>query len=192
MRQLCFGRIRILLVFAIGVAFMGPSASIAKKKKLDNQSLKMAKVLNKDRENVFTGIEGMPLNEFIDHWAALAGRLDELYGGHQIKMKKFGAHVRFRQGFAQLAYLGLRMHSRVSPLTPSPQVLVSRHPFLQELVLDGSCYTGGGRYPKKVADLIAADPDMQHLLREEIEKWDTGNREKFEILFPVKAAKTMN
>ena len=192
MHQLCFRKLRILVFPMIAIALLGSSDAWAKTKKLDNDSLKMAKVLNKDREDAFSGKEGMPLNEFQEQWAALAERLDDLYGGHKVRMNKFGAHVRFRQGFAQLAYLGLRMHSRVTPLQPSPQELVSRHPFLQELVTQGTCYTGGGRYPKKVADLIAVDPDLQHLLRESIEKWDTKHREKFEILFPVEAAKSMN
>ncbi len=188
----CSTSIWRIAVFMICLTILGPSATWAKTKKLDNKSLKMAKALNKDREKAFSGEDGMPLNEFKDQWAALATRLDELYGGHKIRMKKFGSHVRFRQGFAQLVYLGLRMHSRVSPLSPSPQELISRHPFLQELILDGSCYTGGGRYQKKVSDLIAVDPDIQQLLRKEIEKWESGNRENFDILFPVVATKNMN
>lgn|GEM_PF-1374832 len=192
MHQLSSVILRIFVLPAIAIACLGSSDSWAKTKKLDNDSLKMAKVLNKDREKAFSGKEGMPLNKFQEQWAALAERLNNLYGGHKVRMNKFGSHVRFRQGFAQLTYLGLRTHSRVTPLKPSPQELVSRHPFLQELVLEGSCYTGGGRYQKQVADLIAVDPDLQHLLRERIEKWDTKHRGKFEILFPVEAAKSMN
>lgn len=167
-----------------------PSAD-AKSKKLDDKSLSMARRLAKDREAAFAGHGAMPLNEFKQGWKMLAARLNELYAGHKVRVNKVGAHVRFRMGFSHLTYMGLKVHTRVTPLHPSPGELVSAYPFLQELVVDGSFYPDGKRFPIKMKDLLQVEPQMVAALRESIDGWEQSHRKRFEKEFPIKAAKKM-
>lgn len=160
-------------------------------KKLDDRSLAMAKQLVKDREAAFSGEKAMPLNEFHQGWKLLAARLDELYAGHKVRVNKVGAHVRFRMGFSHLAYMGLKVHTRVTPLSPSPGELVAGYPFLQELVLDGSFYPDGKRFPLKMKELLQVEPQMVAALRESIDGWEEKYRERFVKDYPVKSAKKM-
>ena len=186
---------RFVLTTSIGI-FVGlslcdaPSVD-AKAKKLDDRSLSMAKQLAKDREAAFSGGKAMPLNEFHQGWKLLAARLDELYAGHKVRVNKVGAHVRFRMGFSHLTYMGLKVHTRVTPLSPSPGELVAGYPFLQELVLDGSFYPDGQRFPLKMKELLQIEPQMVAALRESIEGWEKKYRERFEKDYPVKSAKKM-
>ncbi len=163
----------------------------AETKKLDDKSLSMAKRLAKDREAAFSGEKAMPMNEFQQGWQLLAARLNELYAGHTVRMNKVGAHVRFRMGFSHLTYMGLKVHTRVTPLDPSPGELVAGYPFLQELVTDGSFYPGGRQFPTKMKDLLLVEPQMVSALRESLDGWDKKYRQRFEKEFPINAAKTM-
>ncbi|MDA0745244.1 MAG: hypothetical protein O2954_01920 [bacterium] len=181
---LCFGISLLALVLLAQVAD-------AEKKKIDNDTLDIVNLLNKDRESAFVSGEGMPISAYQDRWTGLVARLDSLYVGHEVRLNKFGSHVRFRQAFTELIYLNLRVHTKVGPLSPAPQEVVARHPFLQELVMEGSCYTDGGRYEKKMSDLLAAYPEFRFVLREHLEKWDSESRKEFEKAYPMKAAKTM-
>ena len=186
---------RFVLTISVGCFIclsvcLAPSAD-AKTKKLDDQSLSMAKRLAKDREAAFAGDKAMPLNEFKQDWERLAARLNELYAGHKVRVNKVGAHVRFRMGFSHLTYIGLKVHTRVTPLHPSPGELVSAYPFLQELVVDGSFYPDGQRFPIKMKDLLQVEPQMVAALRESIDGWEENHRKRFEEEFPIKAAEKL-
>ena len=173
------------LIVAGSICLSLPTTSAAKKKKLDNESLKMAKFLVKDRQKAFWNEEGaIPLDEFQAKWKELAVRLDTMYSGHQVRLRKFGSDHRFREWFAHLNYMGLRVHVKVTPLNPGPQNLIARHPFLQELLLKGSFYTRDSKYPKKISDLLAVNPQMLKVARETLDFWDSENRKAFEKQFP--------
>ena len=187
--------VRCVVTTSIGI-FIGlslcPAPSVdAKAKKLDDKTLAMAKQLAKDREAAFSGEKAMPLNEFQQGWKLLAARLDELYSGHKVRVNKVGAHVRFRMGFSHLTFMGLKVHTRVTPLKPSPGELVAGYPFLQELVLDGSFYPDGQRFPLKMQELLQIEPQMVASLRESIDGWEEKYRERFEKEYPVKSAKKL-
>ncbi len=187
--------VRFVLTTSVGFficlsACPAPSVD-AETKKLDDKSLSMAKRLAKDREAAFSGEKAMPINEFQQSWKLLAARLDELYAGHNVRVNKVGAHVRFRMGFSRLTYIGLKVHTRVTPLEPSPGELVAGYPFLQELVTDGSFYPDGSKFPVKMRDLLHVSPQMVSALRENLDGWDRKYRQEFEKEFPIKAAKTM-
>ncbi len=186
---------RFFLTAAVGFFIclsmcQAPSAD-AKTKKLDDKSLSMAKRLAKDRESAFAGAKAMPLNEFKQGWKLLAERLNELYSGHTVRVNKVGAHVRFRMGFSHLTYMGLKVHTRVTPLDPSPGELVAGYPFLQELMIDGSFYPDGRQFPTKMKDLLHVEPQMVAALRESLDGWDSKTRQRFDKEYPIKAAKTM-
>ena len=187
--------VRSVLTTSVGFFIclsMCPVPSVdAETKKLDDKSLSMAKRLAKDREAAFFGEKAMQLNEFQESWKLLATRLNELYAGHKVRVNKVGAHVRFRMGFSHLTYMGLKVHTRVTPLNPSPGDLVAGYPFLQELVLDGSFYPHGSQFPVKMKDLLQVEPQIVSALRESLDGWEKKYRQRFEKEFPIKAAKTM-
>ena len=156
----------------------------AKKKKLNDKILKEAVTLAKDREAKFAGGEAMDNDTFQAAWSEFAQRLEEDYVGHEVKLKKFGTDVRYRKGFAHIFYLGLRSQTRGLELNPTAQSVVAAHPFLQELILEGSCYTGGDPFPKKVSELIDANPGIPFLLAENLENWDDKYKKKFLKAYP--------
>lgn len=156
----------------------------AKTKKLDKKIVDTAVSLGKDREAAFTREKAMSIEEFKENWQAFAQRLDETYAGHEIKLKTFGPDVRSRKGFTHLLYMVLKVQTAGTVLKPSVQELVAKHPFLQELILEGSCYTGGDPFPKKMRDLIKAQPGMQYLIREHLTAWNGEYRTLFEKEFP--------
>jgi hypothetical protein len=171
-----------LMVVGFLVIVLGVGGSEAKTKRLDNKIVDTAEFLAKDRESAFSGDKALPLSEFQYKWEAFVKQLDETYLGHKIKLTKFGTDVRLRKVFSHLLYLALRVQQK-SALTPTPQELVGRHPFLQELMLDGACYTGGDAFPKKMKDLLKANPEMQFSIRDHLDKWDSKYRKQFEKAF---------
>jgi hypothetical protein len=156
----------------------------AKKKRLKDGILKEAVKLGKDRENKFTGEKAMENEAFQAAWEDFVTHLDADYAGHEIALKKFGTDVRFRKGFAHLMYVALRSETRGVELKPTAQSVVSRYLFLQELMLHGSCYTGGDPFPKKVSDLFLAIPGIPFLLAEHLETWDEKYQKKFKEVYP--------
>ena len=171
-----------LLAIACVLAFGRPVA--AKQKKLSDQILKEAVSLAKDRESKFSGETAMDNEAFQAAWKAFADRLSADYAGHDVQLKKFGTDVRFRKGFTHIMYMGLRSQTRGLDLQPSAQEVVASHPFLQELVLEGSCYTGGDPFPKKVSELIQANPGIPFLLAENLAAWDKKYKDRFEKVYP--------
>jgi len=71
-------------------------------------------------------------------------------------------------------YISLRTQTLGVELNPSAQSVVGWHPFLQELILEGSCYTGGDPFPKQVPDLLQANPGIRSYLQR-IWKHETRN-----------------
>lgn len=176
-------RAGMLLMAAACLALLGQPVE-AKKKRLNDKILKEAVRLAKDREAKFSGEEAMDNEAFQAAWTAFATALDEEYAGHEVKLKKFGTDVRFRKSFSHVIYMGLRSQTRGLELKPSAQQVVATHPFLQELILEGSCYTGGDPFPKKVSELMEANPGIPFLLAENLETWDKKYREQFKKAFP--------
>lgn len=167
-----------ILIGCLGLLLFAGSVD-AKSKKLDNRITKIAEDLAKDRELAFSGGKSMPLADFQQRWTAFAKQLDDEYAGYEIALKTFGTDVKQRNVFTHVMYMAFRVQQK-SPLSPMPQEVVARHPFLQELMVEGSCYTGGDPYPKKIKDLLRANPDVLLVLRDHIEKWDGDFRKKFE------------
>lgn len=172
------------LVVVIACVVMFSQSVEAKQKRLNDKILKAATKLSKDREAKFSGESAMDDEAFQAGWKTFAEKLDAEFAGHPVKLKKFGTDVRYRKGFAHVMYLALRSQTRGLELKPSAQELVSHHPFLQELVLEGSCYTGGDPFPKKVSDLIQANPGIPHLLAENLDSWDEKYQTKFRRTYP--------
>lgn len=173
----------VVLASMVGVlAFV--SGVEAKTKRLDDKTLQMAVDLAKDREAAFAREEAMSTEAFEARWTAFAAHLNELYGEHEVRLRKFGTDVRFRKGFTHLLYMAFRVQTRGTLLSPSAQEVVAKHTFLQELVLEGSCYTGGDSFPKKMRDLLKAQPEMQYLIRENLTAWNGKYRKQFEKVFP--------
>ena len=156
----------------------------AKKKRLKDNILKEAVVLGKDREKKFAGEKAMANAEFQASWTSFIKHLDAEYLGHEVALKKFGSDVRFRKSFTHLMYISLQSQTRGIELEPTAQLVVSKYPFLQELMLRGSCYTGGDPYPKKVSDLLAASPGITFLLAEHLDIWDKKYQKKFREMYP--------
>jgi len=177
-------RLPVALVAGVLVLVISARCSEAKTKRLDKRTLKAAVALGKDREAAFAGEEAMPAEEFKERWTAFASQLNEAYGGHEVRLKKFGVDVGYRKGFTHLLYMALKVQTRGTLLSPPVQELVSEHTFLQELSLQGSCYTGGDAFPKKMRDLLEAQEAMQYLLREHLDKWEGKHRKQFEKVFP--------
>jgi hypothetical protein len=146
--------------------------------------LKEAVKLGKDREKKLAGEKAMENRAFQASWTTFVDHLDAEYYGHEVALKKFGSDVRFRKSFAHLMYVSLCSQTRGVELNPSAQSVVSRYPFLQELMLQGSCYTGGDPFPKKVSDLLAANPGIPFLLAEYLETWDEKYQKKFKETYP--------
>ena len=151
----------------------------ARSKRLDNKITKLAEDLAKDRELAFSGGKAMPLEDFQEQWTAFAKQLNDNYEGYTIALRTFGTDVKQRNVFTHVMYMAFRVQQR-SPLTPAPQEVVARHSFLQELMVDGSCYTGGDPFPKRMRDLLRANPDVLLILRDHLEKWNDDSREKFQ------------
>ena len=172
---------RFLVVGFLGI-LLGVGGSEAKTKRLDKEAVNTAEFLAKDRESAFAGQKALPLSEFQYKWEAFVKQLDETYLGHTVKLKKFGTDVRMRKVFSHLLYMALRVQQK-SSLVPTPQEVVGRHAFLQELVLEGACYTGGDAFPKKMKDLLMANPEMQFSIRDHLDKWDSKYRKAFEKVF---------
>ncbi|MDA0711359.1 MAG: hypothetical protein O3B73_14255 [bacterium] len=154
----------------------------ARDKMIDGKTADTAAKLANDREAAFSGDEAMPLEAFKSQWTAFANELNETFGGQTVKLKSFGNDVGIRKGFSHLIYMALRVQSGTE-LTPSAQDLIRQHPFLQELTVSGSCYTGGDPYPKKMKDLLIAFPEMIGALRAGLDGWDASYRKKFEQTF---------
>jgi hypothetical protein len=178
MRNIGVGLLTVACVLMLGE----PVA--AKRKKLNDEILKEVVKLAKDRESKFAGDAAMDNPTFQAAWKAFADRLDEEYAGHEVKLKKFGTDVRFRKGFSHILYMCLRSQTRSLELQPTAQEVVANHPFLQELILEGSCYTGGDPFPKKVSDLMQANPGIPFLLAEHLKTWDRKYKSKFEKVYP--------
>jgi hypothetical protein len=174
------GRRVALMLAALAVAAGNVDA---KAKRLDDKTLATAVNLAKDRELQFAGEAAMSAEEFQKAWAGFCEDMAQ-YQGSEIALKKFGNDVRFRKGFAHIIYVGLRAQTKDLELKPSVQELVANHPFLQELVIEGSCYTGGDPFPKKLVELLQASPGMQFLLGETLKGWDPKYSEEFRKLFP--------
>jgi hypothetical protein len=156
----------------------------AKKKRMKDDILKVAVRLGKDREAKFSGEKAMDDETFQAGWKSFVDKLDADYAGNEIKLKKFGSDVRFRKGFAHLMYIALRSQTRGMELKPAAQVVVSRHAFLQGLMLEGSCYTSGDLFPKKVSELMEASPGIPFLLSENLKDWDEKYRKDFKKAYP--------
>ncbi|MBS10312.1 MAG: hypothetical protein CME19_01750 [Gemmatimonadetes bacterium] len=156
----------------------------AKKKRLNDKILKEAVALAKDREKKFSGETAMDNEAFQASWATFTEKLNGEYAGHEVKLKKFGNDVRYRNGFTHVMYMALRSQTRGVELKPPAQEVIAAHPFLQELIIEGSCYTGGDPFPKKVAELIEANPGIPFLLSEKLDLWDRKLRSKFEKAHP--------
>lgn len=169
-------------VFCILILSFMTYTADAKNKRLDKKIVEAATVLAKDRESAFAGSEAMPLSDFKAQWAALVTQLDENYHTHTIKLKSFGTDVGIRKSFTHLLYMALRVQQK-GELEPLVQDVISRHPFLQELTVEGACYTGGDAFPKKMKDLLKAYPDMQGAIRAKLDAWDKQYRKKFEKEF---------
>jgi hypothetical protein len=56
---------------------------------------------------------------------------------------------------------------------------------------EGSCYTRGDRYPKKMADFLVAYPQMALMLRQHMDAWEKDHRKAFDESFPINAANAM-
>ena len=158
------------------------SVADAKNKRLENKVVETATLLAKDREAFFSHSEAMPVVDFMVQWVALVADLDKNYQGHTFELKRFGKDVAIRKGFSHLIYMALRIQQKFD-LEPLVQDVISRHPFLQELTVEGTCYTGGDAFPKKMKDLLKAYPEMQGVIRAKLDDWDKGNRENFEKEF---------
>ena len=130
----------------------------------------------------------MSTEDFQRAWTALADELDTKYAGKEVKLGKFGSHIRLRQQFTLLVYVGLRTQAKGVSLEPSVQAVVSRHTFLQMLMTEGSCYTRSSRYPKKMSDFIAVYPQMALMIRQHLDTWEPSHRKAFDRAFPVRAA----
>jgi len=154
----------------------------AKNKRLDNDIVDTVTALAKDREDAFAGRTAMPLEEFKTKWVAVISALNEEYEGHTIKLKTFGTDVAARKGFSHLIYMALRVQQGTQ-LEPQIQDVIGKHPFLQELTVEGACYTGGDAFPKKMKDLLKAYPEMQGAIRAKLDAWDNQYRKKFEKEF---------
>lgn len=170
--------------FAVCILLLSLTAvsADAKNKRIDKDIVNTATMLAKDRENAYAGSEAMPLAEFKAQWKTLVAQLDEEYEGHTIKLKSFGTDVAVRKGFTHLLYMALRVQ-QTGELDPLVQDVISRHPFLQELTIEGACYTGGDAFPKKMKDLLKAHPDMQTAIRAKLDAWDKNFKKKFEKEF---------
>lgn len=170
------------VLFSFLILAVCASTTDAKNKRLDKNLVEKATELAKDRENAFAGSEAMPMADFQKEWTALVKELDENYQGHTVKLKKFGTDVAIRKGFSHLIYMALRVQQNTE-LEPLVQDVIGRHPFMQELTVEGSCYTGGDPFPKKMKDLLKTFPSMQGVLRGKIADWDKKYREMFEKEF---------
>ena len=170
------GAIACLLILSLGTE--------AKQKRLNEKILKEVVKLSKDREAKFSGEAAMDNEAWLAGWKEFAEHLDAEFAGEKVKLKRFGTDVRFRKGFAHLLYMGLRSQTHGLELKPTTQELVGRHTFLQELILEGSCYTGGDPFPKKVSDLIQANPGIPILLAENLNSWDAKYQKKFKKAYP--------
>jgi len=156
----------------------------ARNVRIDSKTLKAADRLAKDREAHFAKEEAMATADFEKQWSEFAARLNDQYAGREVKLKRFGNDVGVRKGFTHLLYMAFKVGSHGTLLSPTPQELVAKHSFLQELVLEGSCYTGGDPFPKKLRDLLKADSAMQFQLREYLTDWTGEYRAVFEKEFP--------
>ncbi|MGA1197273.1 MAG: hypothetical protein ACO36I_12340 [Candidatus Latescibacterota bacterium] len=154
----------------------------AKNKRLNNDLVETVTALAKDREDAFSGREAMTLEEFKTKWTAVIAALNEEYEGHTVKLKTFGTDVAARKGFSHLIYMALRVQQGTQ-LEPQIQDVISKHPFMQELTIEGACYTGGDAFPKKMKDLLKAYPEMQGAIRAKLDAWDNQYRKKFEKEF---------
>lgn len=170
-----------LFIFAL-VFSITTYAVEAKNKRLDKKIVATATELAKDREAHFAGDKAMSLEDFNAQWVDLVGQLDKEYEGHTVKLKTFGTDVAIRKGFTHLLYMALRVQQS-SMAEPRVQDVISRHPFLQELTVEGACYTGGDAFPKKMKDLLKAYPGIQSAIRAKLDTWDKRYRKKFEKEF---------
>ena len=180
----------IALAIAVFQLICGPA--LAKSTKLDKQTVGLAADICKDREAAFAEDSAMSSEDFQKAWSVFSQRLDDKYAGKQVRLGKYGSHIRIRQKFTLLAYVALLSQSKGVSLEPSIQELVSRHPFMQMLMSEGSCYIRNDRYPKKVADLLAARPQLALMIRQNIDSWEPGYRKAFDETFPVNSANTGN
>ena len=154
----------------------------AKNKRLDKKIVATATELAKDREAHFAGSKAMSIEDFSSKWSELVAELDKNYEGHTIKLKTFGTDVASRKGFTHLIYMALRVQQK-NASEHLVQDVISRHPFLQELTVDGACYTGGDAFPKKMKDLLKAYPSIHGAIRAKLDTWDNKYRKKFEKEF---------
>jgi len=173
--------LRTLLVGVLGLVLVG-SVADAKTKRIDNKIVRIAETLSKDREASFAREEAMPVADFQEQWTALAKLIDESYKDHTVVLKTFGNDIKTRKVFTHLMYMALRVNQK-APLSPSPEEFISRHGFLQELTVDGACYTGGDTFPKKMKDLLKPRLAIQVALRNHLDAWDSKYRKKFEKEF---------
>ena len=173
--------LRPLLAGVLGLVIVG-SAAGASITRIDKKIVKTADILAKDREASFGGADAMPVTDFQTQWTEFANSLDREYQEHKINLKTFGEDVQVRKVFTHLMYMALRVNQNAN-LSPAPEELISRHGFLQELTVDGACYTGGDTFPKKMKDLIKPRFAIQVALRSHLDAWDSKYRKKFEKEF---------
>ena len=181
--RLSLSQLGALALVGACLLFVGQPVE-AKKKRLNDKILKEAMDLGKDREKKFAGEQAMDNEGFQAAWSSFAEKLNKEFVGHEVRLKKFGTDVRYRKGFAHVIYMALRSQIRGVELKPSAQDVVASHSFLQELILEGSCYTGGDPFPKKVSELLEANPGIPYLLAEKLDTWDQKYQKKFLKVYP--------
>lgn len=179
------------ILVGVVVSGLAPAQSWAKSAKLDRETVEAAEALCKDREAAFAEDPSMSTEDFQKAWGAFASELDSKYAGKDVLIGKFGSHIRVRQQFTLLIYVALRSQTKGVVLEPPVQDLIARHPFLQMLVTEGSCYIRNDRYPKKMSDFFGAYPQMALMVREQIETWASDHRKAFEEAFPLEAANAL-
>jgi hypothetical protein len=180
--------IAVTLLVGVMLSALSPAPSWAKRAKLDKESVAMAEALASDREAAWVDEAAMSTEEFQKTWSAFASGLDRKYAGKEVKLGKFGSHIRIRQQFTLFLYAGLRSQVKGVVLEPSTEELVARHSFLQMLMLEGSCYIRNNRYPNKMVDFIDLYPKMATMIHEYIDDWEPGYRKAFKEVFPTEAA----
>ncbi len=181
--RLSLSQLGALALVGAFLLFVGQPVE-AKKKRLNDKILKEAMDLGKDREKKFAGEQAMDNEGFQAAWSSFAEKLNKEFAGHEVRLKKFGTDVRYRKGFTHVMYMALRSQVRGVELKPSAQEVVAGHSFLQELILEGSCYTAGDPFPKKVSELLEANPGIPYLLAEKLDTWDKKYQKKFLKVYP--------
>jgi hypothetical protein len=179
---------RTALPLAITFVFLGlllPQVAEAARKRIDKDTMKLVREFVNDRESRFSGGDARTTEEAEALWRRIASRVDSLYLDEEVKISTFGTGATTRQGLTHLIYLAFECQRKKHTLDPPPEKLVAGHPFLQELVIKGTCYTKGETFPKKIKDLLATSTGSLALLRLHLDSWDKKHRQKFEKTYPM-------